>query len=221
MKQSLQTANLTYSTDSKIFTMKYYFLSTKTDLFNNSGQMTKIISNKLKPMVWIIATILATTFFSCEKDDDPFKECRKHPDCEYFTCKINGKRWEPRCISEPLFGCTPWDLQYYRKTSGNMGMYIKNESLKQNFTFLTRNQILKIGNNKLYKDEFIQTFFSDGRSSNCNIFSIDTLSTYSFNITKIDTLKYFLTGRFNFKGRNVCGEEVLITDGEFNLPYRF
>ena len=173
-------------------------------------------------MVWILATILTTLFFSCEKDDDPFKECRKNPDCEYFTCKINGKRWEPQCDGGPLFGCTPWDVQYYRKTSGNLSMSVENENKRQNFKFITRQSRLEFGDNKFYTDEFIQTFFADGNfSQGCNIFIIDTLSSSTLIITKIDTVDYFLSGTFHFRGKNDCGAELTISEGEFNLPYRF
>ena len=195
---------------------------TQNDLFNNSGHMIKIISNKLKPMVWILATILTTLFFSCEKDDDPFKECRKHPDCEYFTCKIDGKRWEPQCDGGPLFGCTPWDVQYYRKTSGNLSMSVENEENNQFFKFVTKELKLKIGNNKLYIDEDIQTRFSNlNLNDSCIRYKLDTFQPYSFNVTKIDTINYYLSAYFSFIGKNDCGDEVIITDGEFNLPYRF
>jgi len=101
-------------------------------------------------------------------------------------------------------------------------MYIKNESNKQNFTFLTRNQLIKIGKNKLYIDEDIQTRFSNlNLIDSCIRYKLDTLQNYSFYVTRIDTIKYFISGTFHFTGRNDCGEEVHITEGEFNLPYRF
>jgi|SRR5690606_5247928 len=179
---------------------------------------TKILN--LRSLTWMSALVMITIFFSCEKD--PLRHCRQDPTCEYFTCKVNGERWEPQCNSDIIFGCTPWDVQYYRKTSGNLGMYIRNESIKQNFTLLTRNQILKIGENELFINEDIQTRYSDlTKSENCVRFKIDTLVPYSFYLSRIDTISYYLTGTFHFTGKNDCGEEVQITDGEFNLHYRF
>jgi hypothetical protein len=181
----------------------------------------KTQTKNIKTFLWLLTLMMTLSFFSCEKD--PLEDCRKDPTCEYFICKVNGERWEPQCKGEPFFGgCTPWDVQYYRKTSGNLGMYIKNESIKQNFIFLTRNQKLILGNNKLYKDEFIQTFYADGKfSEGCKIFIIDTLTSSTLNITKIDTVDYFLSGTFHFTAKNDCGDVMTITDGEFNLPYRF
>ncbi|MBK8622889.1 MAG: hypothetical protein IPN79_14330 [Saprospiraceae bacterium] len=180
----------------------------------------KTQTKNLKTSLWMLTLLMTLTFFSCEKD--PLEDCRKDPTCEYFTCKVNGVRWEPQCKGEPFFGgCTPWDVQYYRKTSGNIEMHIKNKNAGQNFAFLTRNEKLRIGDNKLHVDEFYGTFFSDGSDNGCNIFVLDTISPYSFHILKIDTIKYYLMGTFDFKGNNDCGDQVTITDGEFNLPYRF
>jgi hypothetical protein len=181
----------------------------------------KTQTKNIKTFLWLLTLMMTLSFFSCEKD--PLEDCRKDPTSEYFTCKVNGERWEPQCEGEPLFGgCTPWDVQYYRKTSGNLGMYIKNESNKQNFTFLTRNQKIKIGENKLYLDDEIQTRFSNlNLIDSCIRYKLDTFQIYSFNVTKIDTINYFLSATFHFIGKNDCGEEIHISDGEFNLPYRF
>jgi hypothetical protein len=46
----------------------------------------------LKTSLWLLILMMALTFFSCEKD--PFEDCRKDPNCEYFTCKVNGERLE-------------------------------------------------------------------------------------------------------------------------------
>ncbi|MFZ1705359.1 MAG: hypothetical protein WAT79_13505 [Saprospiraceae bacterium] len=181
-------------------------------------------SKKLNSMalIWLFVMMMTTFFFSCEKEKDPLEACRKDPTCEYFVCKVNGERWEPQCNRDPLFGCTPWDVQYYRNTSGNLGMYIRNESLSQNFTLLTRNQILKIGDNELFTNENIQTRFSNlNNMESCVRYELDTLKFSSLYISKIDTINYYLSGTFNFTGKNDCGEEVKITDGEFNLSYRF
>ena len=200
--------------------MKYYFLITKTDLLNNSGHMIKIISNKLKPMVWILATILTTLFFSCEKDDDPFKECRKHPDCEYFTCKIDGKRWEPLCDGGPLFGCTPWDVQYYRNTP-NLFMIIKNESLNQYLRISCKEKLTLGGNNLNTKGNFKTMFFNDQLQIQCEDHYLDTLYANSFSLLTIDTTAYRISGTFNLRFKNDCNSAIDFTDGEFNLPYRF
>ena len=172
-----------------------------------------------KTMAWIILCIISIILFSCEKD--PLEDCRKDPACEYFTCKVNGKRWEPQCDGGPLFGCTPWDVQYYRNIPA-LDIYIDNEKEKEHFTFLIRNKKLTIGDNELFINENIQTRFSNlNLVDSCIRYKLDTLQIYSFNVTKIDTINYFLSATFHFISKNDCGEEVHITDGEFNLPYRF
>ena len=200
----------------------YIFVPSNVDyinFLNNYDVQTRQINSKTT--VWLFITTIVILFFSCEKDDDPFKECRKNPDCEYFTCKVNGKRWEPRCISEPLFGCTPWDVQYYRNIPA-LDIYIDNEKENEHFTFLIRNSKLSMGENKLFINDDIQTRFSNlNNSVQCVRFKLDTLKAYSFYISKIDSINYYLSGKFHFTGKNECGEEVLITEGEFNLPYRF
>ena len=115
--------------------------------------------------------MMTFTFFSCEKD--PLEDCRKDPTCEYFTCKVNGERWEPQCEGEPFFGgCTPWDVQYYKNIPA-LDMYIDNKNIKQRFTLLVRDYRLKLGNNNLFAKNFIETSFSNGnRSSNCIIYVI-------------------------------------------------
>src|SRR5690606_27861780 len=123
----------------------------------------------IRSLAWMSALVMITTFFSCEKD--PLRHCRHDPTCEYFTCKVNGQRWDTQCNSDIIFGCTLWDVQYYRKTSGNMEMYVDNEKKGQNMAFYTRKERLKIGENKLYTNNFIETFYADGSNlTNCKIF---------------------------------------------------
>jgi hypothetical protein len=173
----------------------------------------------LKTSLWFFTLMMTLTFFSCEKD--PFEDCRKDPTCEYFTCKVNGERWEPQCEGEPFFGCTPWDVQY-SKNIPSLDLSAKNEKRSQNILMIVHKTILKEGENKLYSDINIQTFFADGKFSNgCKIFNIDTLTSSTLNISKIDTVDYFLSGTFHFTAKNDCGDVMTITDGEFNLPYRF
>ena len=176
----------------------------------------KTQTKNLKTSLWLLTLMMTFTFFSCEKD--PLEDCRKDPTCEYFTCKVNGERWEPNCDGGPLFGCTPWDVLYGGGIKA-MDMHIDNEAKNSRITMIVRKEWLKIGNNQLYTDDFIQTFYADGGEI-CNIFVLDTISPHSFNILQIDTIKYYLKGTFNFKGKNDCGDQVTITDGEFNLPYR-
>ena len=179
---------------------------------------TKIFN--LKTLAWIFAITLTTVFFSCEKDDDPFKECRKHPDCEYFTCKINGKRWEPQCDGGPLFGCTPWDVQYSKNVPGFFAS-VTNENENQHVYLTVRGKKLQIGSNKLYIDEFVQTRFFDGSNQACSNYLIDTLQNYDLVISRIDSVNNYLSGKFYFTAINKCNEIKTISDGEFNLPYTF
>jgi hypothetical protein len=170
-----------------------------------------------KTLTWITVTIMTTMFFSCEKDDEPFKECRKHPDCEYFTCKVNGKRWEPQCDGGPLFGCTPWDVQYYKK-SGFLEAIIQNEETKTGIKIELRE--IKLENTK-YGFERDSGYFNSNNIQDCVFFNLSTGEFNEISFETIDTINYFIKAKFSMVTINECGEEVHITEGEFNLPYRF
>jgi hypothetical protein len=179
----------------------------------------KTQTKNLKTFLWLLTLMMTLSFFSCEKD--PYEDCRKDPTCEYFTCKVNGERWEPQCDGGPLFGCTPWSVQY-SKNIPSFDLSIKNEIKKQHILLIVHKTPLKLGENKLYIDEFIQTRYSDSfKSSECRRFKIDTLLPFSFKLNKIDSLNRILKGTFSFTAKNDCSEFVSITDGEFNLPYSF
>src|SRR5690606_6426149 len=92
----------------------------------------------LRSLAWMSALLMITTFFSCEKD--PLRNCRQDPTCEYFTCKVNGVQWEPQCNSEPLFGCTPWDVQYYKSLEWLI-MNVSSEDLKQSFLIYVKGNL--------------------------------------------------------------------------------
>ena len=172
-------------------------------------------------MVWILATILTTTFFSCEKDDDPFKECRKNPDCEYFTCKVNGKRWEPRCDGGPLFGCTPWDVQYYRNLEWFI-MNVRNDETNQTFLIYIEGNLQNNTIHEIFTNENSPSFLREGiLQDSCTNFKIINDENSYFEIINIDFNQRKIKGKFSFIGKNDCGDEAIITDGEFNLLYRF
>ena len=169
----------------------------------------------LKTSVWFLTLMMTLSFFSCEKD--PLEDCRKDPTCEYFTCKVNGERWEPQCEGEPFFGCTPWDVQYYR-INGYIEAVIKNEKNKTGFKFELKN--IK-NENQDYFFEPDSRFYESNNNQNCVSYYLFNQGYNLFRFEKIDTINKFIKAKFSFKTLNDCGEEVHITDGEFNLPYRF
>jgi len=175
----------------------------------------KTQTKNLKTTLWLLTLMMTLTFFSCEKD--PFEDCRKDPACEYFTCKVNGERWEPQCEGEPLFGCTLWDVQYYKQTGYLIMILRKNDS--ESIVIYVRDLFDKNTDYNLFKGNNTSTLYRNNNS--CGNFLLDPNLNNFINITEFDQNTFRIKGMFKFSSLDTCGNQIHITDGEFNLPYRF
>ncbi|MFZ1705357.1 MAG: hypothetical protein WAT79_13495 [Saprospiraceae bacterium] len=176
-------------------------------------------SKKFNPnaLIWLFVMMMTTFFFSCEKEKDPLEACRKDPTCEYFVCNVNGERWEPQCNRDPLFGCTPWDVQYYKQTGYLVLISKKNDT--ESIVIYVRDLFDVNSNYNLFKGNNTTTLF---RNTNyCGNYLLDTSLNNYINISELDINNFRIKGKFEFSSQDTCGNLVNLTDGEFNLPYRF
>lgn len=136
-----------------------------------------------------------------------------------FRCKVNGVEWTPHCISD-FFGCSAVDCQYYVGSRTIELVAIRenhDNSIDQGIKLVKYNA--KIGLNEItYKS----SVFSDlNNPSGCSSYIIDTSFYRSISIIEVDSLDYIISGTFEFTAVNSCSDTVKITDGYFDVNYRF
>ncbi|MBK7344920.1 MAG: hypothetical protein IPJ06_18580 [Saprospiraceae bacterium] len=129
------------------------------------------------------------------------------------------REWTPHCISD-FFGCSAVDCQYYVGSRTIELVAIKenhDKSINQGMTLVKYNT--NIGENEItYKS----SVYSDlNNKSGCFSYFIDTSFTRTVSIIKVDSLDYIISGTFEFTAVNQCFDTVKITDGYFDLKYRF
>ncbi len=155
---------------------------------------------------------------ACNKDDD---QPNYHEDI--VRCKVNGVEWEAFDYTEgDIGGWGPGaiDLQYYKDT-GSLSLRalrkLEDQSINQsiNISLMDAN----IGGNEVFlkKREFI-----DGlNSSGCVYYDLDTFQVRLINILEIDTINYRIVGKFEYSAINDCSDTVHISNGYFDVQYRF
>lgn len=168
--------------------------------------------------ILLIAAIL-TLASSCQKED-PFTP-EGHVDV--FRCKVNGVEWTPNCISDPLFGCDPVDCLYYPPTQGVEFSVINisnDKSKNQSIGFSKYSTIL--GENEI--PFRLRTYKDWNKNGNCGFYDLDTTSVRNLTILEVDTVKFLIKGTFEFTAIDHygdCNDTVRITDGYFDVNYRF
>jgi hypothetical protein len=152
---------------------------------------------------------------SCQKEDMPSTDGHKN----IFRCKVNGVEWTPHCISD-FFGCSAIDCQYYREDRA-FEITVKREysdgTIDQGLSFAKYNTVL--GNNIITDKSIV---FSDlNNPSGCFSYTIDSTLSRIFTLIEVDTIEFTIMGTFEFTAFNNCQDTVRITDGYFNVEYRF
>jgi hypothetical protein len=156
---------------------------------------------------------------SCQKEDMPPSDGHKN----IFRCKVNGVEWTPHCISD-FFGCSAIDCQYYKEDKSIEIQAIREFQDKSYDQYVG---IYKYG--VIIGDNIIQQssgyVFSDQNKTNpCGYYVMDTSKLHRLTILGIDTLNSRIVGSFEFTAydRNgSCIDTVYITDGYFDVEYRF
>ena len=128
--------------------------------------------------------------------------------------------WTPHCISDPLFGCDAVDCQYYKGSKTIEIISIRryqDNSVNQGMRLYKYNSVL--GENEL--QESIQDYTDYNNKSGCLTYSIDSSYNRRLTILSIDTINFIVEGTFEFTAISECQDTVRITDGYFEIEYRF
>jgi hypothetical protein len=173
--------------------------------------------NKMKHFIHIFTFISLFTLSCCTPEEDPLAACKADPNCEYFTCLVDGEKWTPSCTPDPLFGCDPFDVQYYKET-GFLEILVLNSNLGESFRIACKKSI---SNPTMFTINKFSTFVSDFNSQNCKVLKLDTTYQSSLVLNNIDTINFMVTGALNIKFSNSCPSTKLIENGNFNFRYRF
>jgi hypothetical protein len=170
----------------------------------------------MKHFIHIFTFISLFTLSCCTPEEDPLAACKADPNCEYFECLVDGEKWTPSCTPDPLFGCDPFDVQYYKET-GFLAGYIQNVNQSESFgiySYAIKNINFKYPLNK-------STTIGNSSINQCGNFDIDTSKINFIQFTTIDTSKFILEGELQFDCRDTCQKEKKITNCKFRLKYRF
>lgn len=167
----------------------------------------------MKAKYHFFVLMLSTLFTACEPDN--CKNC--YP--TIFECKVDGKTWKISCESKDNFGCTASDFNYYDMIP-SLTLFGKNDKMNSSLNLEIYKSVINIGNNKLYIDSFISTYFGDGNNEiGCETYNLDTMLPHNLYLTELDTLNQIMKGTFYFTGKDKCGKSIKITDGKFDLIY--
>ncbi|MBP6185159.1 MAG: hypothetical protein KA479_09480 [Saprospiraceae bacterium] len=170
----------------------------------------------MKYLALLLITMISVAS-SCQKEES--KSPSWHVDV--FRCKVNGEEWTPKCISDPLFGCSAVDCQYYwqdTKTLSLSAVRRENNDLVYQSMRLYKYQS-EFGDNVLghpkreYKDW--------NKPAACIGHDMDTTSVRRLTILEVDTVNFLIKGTFEFTAINDCQDTMHITDGYFHVNFRF
>ncbi len=157
---------------------------------------------------------------ACNKDDEGSNP-QQHEDI--LRCKVNGVEWEAFDYREGTIGAQgtgATDLLYYVE-EGFMSLRairkLEDQSIDEGIGIAA--QAILIGNNSIFNKEDIYKNLSN--LSGCVGYNLDTLETEQIIVIEIDTINRIMVGEFEFSAINDCSDTVHITDGYFDLEYRF
>lgn len=169
----------------------------------------------MKYISQILLILLFTLASSCSKYD-----C---DDCIYFRCKVDGKEWRMNCNTQEPFGCSAYDVQYYRYDgTNNIYLYIKNDDNNSAVKLYAKN-IDSTGLRYVIRrpGTTFSSYIDRNTKKLCDSYKMDTLKYNYLRLNEIDTINYIVGGEFEFTGQDSCGNVVQITEGKFRLRYRF
>ncbi|MCF8239086.1 MAG: hypothetical protein K9I85_13070 [Saprospiraceae bacterium] len=152
---------------------------------------------------------------SCQKEDMPPTDGHKN----IFRCKVNGVEWTPHCISD-FFGCSAIDCQYYKEDRAfAINAFNEDQGKKIDQSFGISKYNCLVGDNVITSKSSI---YSDLiKFPGCRYYYIDTNMINIISIINIDSLNFFIEGTFEFTAISKCQDTVRITDGYFDVEYRF
>ncbi len=157
--------------------------------------------------------------FSCKKDQDIPDDIATLPPATMtgantFGCLVNGEVWLPHTGSlwdEALnvkhdrgwIGCDQLHVSAYRIYTENVNIY---QTMDMNVWCPV------LGENKMTLSKRNYTDYEG-----CGNYDIDSLSPHILFITKLDTINFIASGRFEFTVINHdCPDTIRITEGRFD-----
>ncbi len=138
-----------------------------------------------------------------------------------LRCKINGEDWEPK--GGDLFTSKPYRLEYYDYD----GFFVFDASNTTSDSALRGTIMLSLTNTELgvnrIKDiEDIWYISNSDNISECKYYEeLNSQVDNEITIIEIDTINYFIKAEFNFSVINNCQDTINVTEGYFDLNYRF
>ena len=158
--------------------------------------------------VSILITTILLLLSSCEKDQKSCVDCYNN----IFRCKINGVEWKPYCEGDLVFGCNPFNIQYYDDIK-YMEIGVSNSLNMSGMRFLCRN--VNIDSINLFE---VFEYSSSLSPTTCNKFSQDSSSS-NLKLIEINTSKRIIKASFKALLRNSCNDSLLIKDGYIDLRF--
>ena len=161
-------------------------------------------SLNIKPCTFLLLLVfLFTTSMQCKKTNDTFKEDVLPAETQTgkgtFGCLVNGEVWLPKG-KFPYSGLTA-TIQFgglnlmTSKSNEGINVGIGNLNIEGDYQLSGQNAEYSVGTN-FYK-------------------SVEGKLT----ITKYDKVNQIISGRFNFKVKDLNGQTIDISDGRFDLKY--
>ncbi|MFN8280122.1 MAG: hypothetical protein U0V49_07545 [Saprospiraceae bacterium] len=167
----------------------------------------------------LVFSFLVLFMFSCCQGEDPCPACFK----DIVRCKVNGKEWVSNCVSnDPLFGCKAVRCDYSYNQDKGLSLSAIDDS---NNSGISLNQFSGfgggiLGGNSIQQRELKLSNYK--LVGNCiRLDSLDFSYNNFFILDRIDTLKFIIEGRFNFRVYNLCGDTATVTDGYFKTKFIF
>jgi len=173
----------------------------------------------MKKIFLLSAAFFCLFAFSCKKENSEPNDPSYHQDV--FRCKVNGQPWTFSGGGGPFGGPSSLNVKFYVKR-GDLGfLSYREENEDRERTELNFGvDSLKVGNNPI---RYWRRIFVDyAKPGGCLEFALDTTRYHNLTLLEIDTTAKRLKGTYEMHLINKCGEEVIITDGEFDVvPFWF
>jgi len=185
---------------------------------------------KTKRMLIILAVLLFVYAISCKKiDNQDSLPTNTEVGANTFSFRVQGKEYEshvswsfPRISVAYNHIDTFFHNNYLFEIEGNRVYAEDNKHVIIGIHFMP-----KVGVYKLSKYEWLgkgdyATYEDDNPSS--LYYGTDSIHTGELTITKLDTINFIISGRFNFKAIESCVyricNSVITIDGQFDVTYK-
>ena len=175
----------------------------------------------MKKSILLLASILIFLAASCGDDDEKLTTDQLPPatmiGANTFGCKVNGEVWIPHVEGAPF-----WESPIYAKHDRWWPdcdqLFISATRKFHNQADISQEITLNVWCPKIGENNLTPSKGSYRDLRNCGYYNIDTLSPYTMNITKLDTINNIASGTFELTVINAdCNDTVRITEGRFDV----